>query len=362
MALPQVVSEDLNAIMAEMVVQWESATGKTLYPAQIERLMIDFIAYREFLIRAGINDTARQGLVDFAREPMLSFLGARVDTYRLQPQPARTTLRYAVSAPVSTALVIPNRPRIAAETGVLFVPQREPVIQPGQSFVDVPGQAEEAGFAHNGYLPGTITEAFDDLPDGVTVSNLTTTSNGADEEDIERFRLRVKLANARPGAGSEKQYRYIAMSVSVNVIDVSLSVVSPGHVRLALLLPPGMDPAELLAAVYQQVQRNDIRPTTDHVDVIAGTPVALHLLVIVTPRRLGLPSQVQSAAEASMKAFAARTSRKLGYDIVASEIESLVQPSAPIKRVVVIGANAAIGPTQYAQVTYDVQLTEAEDD
>ena len=92
--LIKLVADDPLAITDELVRAYEAATGKTLYPAQIERLFIDLIAYRETLVRGLINDVARQNLVAFARAPMLDFLGELVGVARLSAQPARTTLRF----------------------------------------------------------------------------------------------------------------------------------------------------------------------------------------------------------------------------------------------------------------------------
>lgn len=362
MTLPRVIDENPTTIAAETIQQYEAATGRTLYPAQIERLVIDQIAYREALIKAALNDVARQGLVDFAREPMLSYHGARVDTYRLPPRPAQTTLRFSVAEPVSSALPIPGPPRIAATTGVLFEPQREPVIQPGQSFVDVVALAAEPGMQHNGLLPGAITAPFDVLPDGVSVTNITPTSRGADEEGTDRFRQRIKLAQARPGAGSGKQYRYLAMTADVSVIDVSVTVIAAGHVRIALLTPLNDDPLEIVAAVDAVVRRDDNRPTTDNVDVVAATAVPVHLTYTITPRMSALPSALLAAAESAALAYSIRLARTLGYDVVGSEAESLIQNLAGVKRVTVTGADVPISPMQYAVVTWTIQLTEPEHD
>jgi phage-related baseplate assembly protein len=83
MSTLQVINDDAGAIRAEIAAAYEAATGKTLYPAQIESLLIDLIAYRETLIRAAINDAARQNLVRFARAPMLDYLGELVGIARL---------------------------------------------------------------------------------------------------------------------------------------------------------------------------------------------------------------------------------------------------------------------------------------
>lgn len=362
MSLPQVVSEDVNEVTTTLIAQYESAARKRLYPAQIERLLIDLIAYCYLLLLAAINDTARQGLVDFAREPMLSYHGAKVNTYRLPAKPAKTTLRFSVAAPVTSAFAIPGLPRIAAPNGALFVPVTEPVIQPGSTFVEVTALAIEVGAAQNGHFPDTITEAFDPLPDGVAVTNVTTSSGGHEQEDIERFRERIKLAQSRPGAGSPKQYRYLAMSADVSVIDVSVSIIAPGHVRIALLLPLGADPTETVATVWQVVHRDDTRPTTDHVDVVAAEVVNVPLSVVVTPRLKSVVSAVQASTQSALAGYSRTLARTLGYDVVRSEVESRIQGQIGIKRVVVDGADIEILPTQYAVVTWSTTITEAESD
>lgn len=361
MSLPQVVSEDVNEVTNSLIASYEHATKKTLYPAQIERLIIDLIAYCYLLLLAAINDTARQGLVDFAREPMLSYHGAKVDTYRQAAKPAKTTLRFEVPEPVASAYPLPLA-RISAQTGVLFIPQAEPVIQPGQRFVEVTALAEEVGSAHNGYLPDTVTEPFDELPEDVTVTNVTPTSGGHEQEDTERFRARIKLAQARPGAGSTKQYRYLALSADVSVIDVSVTVIAEGHVRIALLLPLGSDPVEVVAAVDKVIRRDDNRPTTDNVDVVAATGVPIHLTVLVTPRKNAIVQALQAQVQSALLSRSRALARTLGYDAVKSGLENPIQSLDGVKRVVIAGADVEISPEQYAVLSWEITITEAEDD
>lgn len=81
--LPKIVDDDPAAIAAGLKAAYEAATGRTVYPAQAEQLLIDICAYRESLCRAAINEAARQNLVAFARAPMLDYLGELVGVVRL---------------------------------------------------------------------------------------------------------------------------------------------------------------------------------------------------------------------------------------------------------------------------------------
>jgi len=81
--LVKIVSDDPQAIAADLKSAYETATGRTVYPGQAEQMLIDICAYRESLCRAAINEAARQNLVAFARAPMLDYLGELVGVARL---------------------------------------------------------------------------------------------------------------------------------------------------------------------------------------------------------------------------------------------------------------------------------------
>lgn len=84
---PSFISRDINAITTAMVASYEASTGKTLLPAQVERVLIDLIAYRESLLRIAIQEAAKQNLVAYAAYPMLDYLGQLVGCSRLDGEP-----------------------------------------------------------------------------------------------------------------------------------------------------------------------------------------------------------------------------------------------------------------------------------
>ena len=66
---------DPNLILADMVAEFEAAAGRTLYPAQVERLLINLYSYRESLVRNAIQYAAAQNLLAFATFPMIPRTG-----------------------------------------------------------------------------------------------------------------------------------------------------------------------------------------------------------------------------------------------------------------------------------------------
>ncbi len=133
MSTLDVVPNDPGVITAELVAQYEAATGKTVYPAQIERLLIDLIAYRETLLRAAINDAARQNLVRFARAPMLDYLGELVGVARLAAEDDERLRARILQAPEGFSVAGPvlayRHHAMAADAAVLDVAVTSP--EPG---------------------------------------------------------------------------------------------------------------------------------------------------------------------------------------------------------------------------------------
>ena len=95
MSLPKFVSDDPTEITQELIAAYEAMTGKTVYPAQVDRVFIDLVAYSRTLTMSAINDVGRQNLVAFARAPIIDYLGELVGVIRLPAQGARATVRIA---------------------------------------------------------------------------------------------------------------------------------------------------------------------------------------------------------------------------------------------------------------------------
>jgi phage-related baseplate assembly protein len=80
---PVFVTNDAQARVAELVARYEAATGKTVYPAQPERLLIDNIAYADANLRAAIQYAGEQNLLAYAEGAALEHLAAFFGVTRL---------------------------------------------------------------------------------------------------------------------------------------------------------------------------------------------------------------------------------------------------------------------------------------
>ncbi len=175
---PTFIDRDINTITADIVSQYESLSGKTLYPAQSDRIMLDVIAYRESLLRIGIQEAAKQNLVAYAKSPMLEYLGELVGCHRLPAVAAVTTLRFTLPAVLESDIAISSGFRVEVGDGsVTFTTDAAVTLPAGALFVDVSSTCTEAGIIGNGWQPGQISSPVDTLDADFTVANTTISSN-----------------------------------------------------------------------------------------------------------------------------------------------------------------------------------------
>ena len=175
---PEFITADLAAIVAEMVAQYEAATGRTLQPAQPERLLIDCWAYREYLMRQAFQDAALQNLVAFARFPALHFLGELVGVRQLEAKPATATFVVTLQ-PDHLGVVIPAGTRIASkDSKVTFEPTADLAVSAGVTSIPFTGTCTTAGTIGNGYLAGQIDGILDPIAGVVSIVNSTTSAGG----------------------------------------------------------------------------------------------------------------------------------------------------------------------------------------
>ena len=327
---PDFIARDPQAITAEMVAQYETLTGKTLYPAQVERLLIDLIAYRETLVRIGIQEAAKQNLVAFAVAPMLDYLGELVGVYRLPAQAARTVLRFAVDAPLLANLLIPAETLVEGAQAT-FVTDEDALLLAGQTSVDVLATCDETGTSGNGWQTGQINRLVDELDTSnegdrdaeVAVRNLTVTSGGADAETDARLRERIKLApESFTVAGPVEAYRFHALRAHQSIVDVAVLSPVPGTVHLYPLVASGLPDANILARVAATCSAERTRPLCDTVLALPPKPRAYALSARVTLLANVDAETVMQQVMAAAKVYVADRAAGLGRDIVPSAIDA----------------------------------------
>src|SRR5579875_3680277 len=148
---------DPNLILADMIAAFETAAGRKLQPAQVERLLINLYAYRESLVRNAIQYAAQQNLLAYAVFPMIDYLGGLFGVSRLSAVGATTALQFTLAAPLTVQYVIPAGTLAGTSDGLFaFATDTEAIIQPGTLSTTVTATATTVGPDANGYLPGQV--------------------------------------------------------------------------------------------------------------------------------------------------------------------------------------------------------------
>lgn len=320
---PNFIDRDSQAIVAEMIADYEAMTGKSLQPAQVERLLIDLFAYRETLVRVGIQEAAKQNLVSFATAPILDYLGELVGVARLAAKPATGVVRLAFSAALITALEVPAGTLFEA-SGTQFQSSASQTVPAGAIAADISVEAVDPGSSGNGFLPGQINQLIDDLGVEVAaIANLGTTYGGVAEEDDERLRERIKLApESFTVAGSVGAYRYHARSAHQDIIDVAILSPEPGVVALYPLTKTGLPSQAVIDAVSAACSDEKVRPLTDW--VVVNTPVSYpyQISARLTLYRSSDNALTMAAARDAVTRFAEKNAFRLGADIVPTQISA----------------------------------------
>lgn len=341
---PVFISTDPVTVTSECIALFESTLGKTLQPAQVERLLVNAMAYREALTRMGVQLAGEQNLVAFATGTNLEALADLVGVTRLQDIKATCTVRFSLASPGGSDLSIPAGTRVKTRDGAyIFAVLVDAKIATGNTFADVDCECSTTGEGANGYVAGEVNSLLDPIAGIVSVANTTTTSGGVDLESDDAMRSRTRLAPYRFGtAGSYGAYRFWALSVGSWVLDAKVTSPIPGQVQVAILTNQGAPTVAQLAAVTAALSADTVRPITDTVNVIAATRITYTVSASLTTYTGQDSASIEAAAELAVENLAATRRKQLGLDITPAQVlaailsvpgiydATLTLPAAPV--------------------------------
>lgn len=170
---------------------------------------------------------------------------------------ARATgvVRFSVASPLASDLTIPLG-TVCLTTGLVrYATTAEASIPAGDSFVDVPAEAEDAGTGGNA-LAGTVV-LMASPPVGVTAcTNPAAFTGGTEEETDESFRARILASFARLPNGANRAF-YVERALShagVAAAQVLPRVNGVGTVGVVIASTAGMPDDALVAEVQEDLE------------------------------------------------------------------------------------------------------------
>lgn len=324
--IPVFFDTEPQAIVDRMVSRYEELTGRTLQPAQVERLLFNTMGYELSLVRTAADEAAKTLLADFSAAPVIDYLARNVGLgNRLAPAKAYCTIRFTL-VDGHAALIIPEGLRVQTTDGQqIFATKEATSVASGVNEIDIECESQIAGLSANGYTAGAVSVILDPEPYISTATNTTVTTGGSDEETDEQLRQRIFLAFAQSAtAGSYSSYKLFALSANPLIVDVYVTSPNPGTVAVYPMVAGGDEtPQTILDQVFSVLDAEDVRPLTDTVLVNSPSPVDYALDVSLTILTTANQQLIVQQVTANLNAFVAERATKLGLDITLDQITAL---------------------------------------
>lgn len=216
------IETDAKKISDTVLEELENGVNEPLYPGDERRIYGEALAQVVVTVYNTVNDSCRQKMLRYARGDVLDALGENRDVTRLTPTYATTTLRFGVSEPMPSNIIIPAGLRVTSDFAHYFLTDETAVLYAGSLSVEVAATAENGGEEYNDIAPGALDKIVDvsEVPLIDYVSNIDATEGGGDKESDEAYRERIREAENRLStAGPAQAYKYWALSANTLVSD-----------------------------------------------------------------------------------------------------------------------------------------------
>ena len=315
---PVIIDNDPAAIVAEMIAEYKEKTGKTLTDADVDRLIIDVMAYRESLLRSKIQYGFEQNLIAYADYPAIDAIGEQKGIPRLEASASGCRQRFYLKEPLAFAVMVSAGTAIKVEGAEYAFETTENLIIPaGSEYGDVHVICSVAGTLSNNIEAGAINKITRPVSFIDRTENITATSGGSDRESTQHYRQRLLEA---PGefsvAGPIQAYRYFALSAHADIIDVDPQSPEPSVVNVYVLTSSGTASEEILPRVETALSADDVRPIGDEVNVFSAVAVEFSITETLTVLPETDADAVKTAPETALNELFLTWKQKLGQDIL----------------------------------------------
>lgn len=351
------VETDVEETVKELLSDFEAETGTVLAASDQRRIFLMGFAYALAVFRNDLEETGKLNLLRYSSGEALDAMGELIGVSRNAKSGAGCILQFTLSAVQASAVYIPAGTRATPDGNLFFATDKALVIAAGEQTGTVEVTCTTEGEAGNGYVPGQI----DTLVDGVTyvsaVTNTTESSGGADEEEDDALRERIREAPfSFSTCGPTGAYEYWARSASTDVGDVAVDSPSPGTVRIAVIKTGGVIPETtdaVLTAVSDVCTASDKRPLTDNVSVVPATAVAtsIALTYYVSKDDTGQLSAIQEAVSAAVEEYKAWQTTSIGKDINPDRLHKMVMDAGASRCTITAPVYTEVASPEVAQFT-----------
>lgn len=275
-----------------------------------------------------IDNAGKQSFLKYAYGEYLENEGALKGITRDPGKPAKTVLRFTLSAVRPEAVVIPVGTRATPGGNLFFYTEEEAVISIGELYTDVHAVCTDIGEIGNDIEISGIKTLVDKIAYVAEVKNTEKTSGGAERESDKNLAERIYLApSSYSVAGPDDAYRYWVKTYNPSIADVKVYSPAPGIVDIRFILQDGELPEQgMIDEVAEYLMQGERRPLTDNVTV--GAPEIFEFNVDIqywiNESDKNKASAVQKNVDEAIKGFAYWQKTQIGRDINPSRLNYLI--------------------------------------
>lgn len=336
-------NKTLADVRSEMIAafqdKYEEITGekKTLARADPISLLIYAAAvqiYQGYLYidKAGKMDLLKYSYGEYLENGPAAIKGLE----REEAEPAVVTVRITLSAVQADAIGIPIGTQVT-DGDLYFTNTEYAEIPAGDLYADVEMTCLTDGVIGNGIAIGALNVLVDPIPYVDTVSNITETAGGTDDESDESLRDRVFLApSGYSTAGSAMAYIYWAKEYSNDIADVVVKSPSAGLVDVYFTTTGGEIPTQTqIDGLQEWLDDDEIKPLTDQVTVKAPVIATFDITMTyyIAKSDSGKAATIQSEVNAAVDDYILWQQGTIGRDI---------NPDVLINKVITAGAKRVV--------------------
>lgn len=346
-----------STIVPQMVEDFENYLGVVLKAGDQRREFLQGFGYVFTTALQQVEMTGEVNLLQYSHGVYLDKLGELVGVTRLPADYSDCMVQFTLSGAQPQAVQVPQGTRVTPDGTLFFATTELLTIPSGQTSGTVLCRATQPGERYNGYLSGQINMLVDGVNYVATVSNTTESGGGADIEDDESLRERIRMAPlAFSTAGPSGAYEYFALSADPSVGDVYVVRLSPGVVGIYVVKTGGVIPESndpVLAAVLAACDDKTRRPLTDNVQVLpavaSNTTIEAQYWISQTDQARA--ASVQAAVTQAVEDYKAWQTEQIGRAINPDELRKRMLNAGASRITLTSPVYTELDPSEVAQFT-----------
>ncbi|MFA9464036.1 MAG: baseplate J/gp47 family protein [Velocimicrobium sp.] len=318
----------------------EDQTGETYELNEMSKygFLINATALKLYQAMQYIDRAGKMNLLKYSTGDFLKNLGATRSVEYSEPVKAISVERFSITETRTEAISIPSGTRVSDGTDLYFETIEDVVISAGILYVDVGITCMEYGTIGNGKEIGTIVTLVDPYPFADTVSNITESAGGIDEESDEDYREKVYLSTSGYATtGTEDSYLYWCKQYDSELTSNNVKILNPQELDISIIVVK--DDGEIpnndyLTGLEQYIKNQKKNPMGDRITAVAASVVSydIELTYYINKSDLSNIDDIQANVSSAVEIYKKWQQAKIGRDVNSDYLRSLLV-QAGIKRV-----------------------------